>query len=167
MRSNNTYAQLGHQTISTTKKRERAKEIPEQKLRKAIKASDEVLASVKTVFPFSLFPDTITVDRTKITVAKKFFFLMGEVTSLRLEDILNVTATTGPFLGSLAITNRVQGNMGDTLTIEKLWRDDAIRLKRILQGSVIAVQKKIDCSALSSQELADTLDRLGQDDHGA
>jgi hypothetical protein len=165
MKSNNQFTHLGHQIIGAARDDERAKQVPEKKLKSAIKASNQVLVSAKTVFPFTLFPDTVTVDRAKISITKRQFFQMSEVTSLRLEDILNVTASVGPLLGSLSITNRVQGNMGETLVIEKLWRDDAQRIKRILQGYVIAVQKKIDCSSLSTKELVTMLDRLGRDDH--
>jgi hypothetical protein len=165
MRGQNTYAQLGHQTISTVKDKEQAKRIPEQKLKKAIKASNQVLISIKTVFPLTLFQDTVTVDRAKLTITRRQFFQMSEVMSIRLEDILNVTATAGPFFGSLTITNRIQGGMGDPIKVDRLWRDDALKLKRILQGYVIALQKKIDCSELSTGELAEMLDRIGQDDH--
>lgn len=166
MKSPHIFSQLGHQSISTPKSHKPAKTEPETELEKEVKAADEVIMSVKTVFPLTLFTDTVTVDRTKITLTKRQFFQMQEVTSIRLEDILNVTATTGPFFGNLSVTNRVQGNMGETLEIDKLWRDDALRLKRILQGYVIAVQKEIDCSALSTRELREMLDRIGQDDHG-
>lgn len=162
MRSNNMYTQLGHQTISVVKNREQDKMIPEKNLRKAYKDSSQILLSVKTVFPLTLFTDTVTVDRTKLTIIKRFFFQMGEVTSMRLEDVLNVTASTGPFFGAVKITSRIQGGTEKPLVVNKLWRDDALRLKRILQGYVIAVQKEIDCSALSTPELAKMLDGIGE-----
>jgi hypothetical protein len=164
MKSNSIYAQIGHQTISTARDREQAKKIPEQKLEKAIKASNQVLISTSTVFPLTLFPDTMTIDRAKLTITRRQFFQSSEIMSIRLEDILNVTATTGPFFGSLKITSRVMNNE-KPFVVSNFWRDDALRLKRILQGYVIAVQKKIDCSALSSNELREMLDRLGEDDH--
>jgi hypothetical protein len=133
-----------------------------QELREAIIGSSQVLATATTIVP--LFPDTLTVDRAKVTVTKRQFFSTAEVMSMRIEDILNVTASVVPFFGSVKIVSRVM-NEEKPYVIGPFWRDDAIRLKRVLQGYVIALQRKIDCSALSAEELAIMLDKLGEDDH--
>jgi predicted transcriptional regulator len=133
-----------------------------EELREAIKGSREILATATTVFP--LFPDTITVDRAKFTVTKRSFIKTAEVMSMRIEDILNVTASIGPVLGSIKIVSRVM-NTEQPYTIGVFWRKDAIKLKQITQGYVIALQREIDCSALSSQELSKLLEKLGEDDH--
>jgi hypothetical protein len=135
-----------------------------QQLENAIQGSTEVLASASTTL--TIFPDTITIDRAKLTVTKRWFFSAADVMSIRLEDILNVTAAVGPFFGSLVITNRIL-NMEQPYRIGRLWRRDAIRMKRILQGYVIALQRGIDCSNLPANELADMLDKLGEDNHTA
>src|SRR5258707_12767457 len=61
-----------------------------QELRNAIKGSNQVLASATTALTF--FPDTLTVDRAKLTLTKRTFFQTAEVMSIRIEDVLNVTA---------------------------------------------------------------------------
>jgi hypothetical protein len=133
-----------------------------QELREAITGSNEILASATTVL--TLFPDTLTVDRAKLNVTHRTFFQAAEVVSMRIEDVLNVTATVGPFLGTVKITSRVL-NSEDPFTIGKFWRDDAMRLKHITQGYVIALQRNIDCSSLETHELATMLERLGEDEH--
>jgi hypothetical protein len=133
-----------------------------QELRQAIQGSEQVLASATTITP--LFPDSLTVDRAKVTVTKRTFFSTAEVMSMRIEDILNVTASVVPFFGSVKIVSRVM-NTEKPYVIGPFWRHDAIRLKRITQGYVIALQRKIDCSSLSASELAVMLYRLGEDDH--
>ncbi len=142
-------------------------EIKEAKaeLRQAIHGSYEVLATATTVFPFTIFPDTVTVDRAKLTIAHRSFFRVAELMSIRIEDILNVTANVGPVFGSLHIVSRVL-NSDKPYEIKFLWRDDTLKLKRILQGYIIAIQKEIDCSPLKTKELADMLNELGKDDHG-
>ena len=132
-----------------------------EELEQAVRGASEVLASATTVFPFTPFPDTITVDREKITVTRRLFYRSAEVITARVEDVLNVTADVGPFMGSLRITTRFF-NPGKPYTIKYLWRRDALKLKRILQGYVIAAQKEIDTSALSTEELSKLLDKLGQ-----
>ncbi|HEY1835908.1 MAG TPA: hypothetical protein VGG13_03745 [Candidatus Saccharimonadales bacterium] len=133
-----------------------------QELQEAIKGSNQVLATATTTL--TLFSDTLTVDRAKLTVTKRTFFGTAEVMSIRIEDVLNVTATVGPILGSVKIVSRVL-NTEKPYTVGRFWRKDALRLKRVTQGYIIALQRKIDCSSLPTKELAAMLDKLGEDDH--
>lgn len=134
-----------------------------QELREAIQGSKEVLATATTFFPLTLFPDTITVDRAKLTVTKRTFVSSAQIMSMRIEDVLNVTAAVGPFFGSVEIVSRVLNS--EPYVIDRFWRDDALRLKRVTQGYIIALQREIDVSSLETKELADMLDHLGEDDH--
>lgn len=131
-------------------------------LQNAIRGSNEILATATTVLKF--FPDTLTVDRAKLTVTKRTFFQTAEVMSMRIEDVMNVTCKLGPFLGSVTIHSRIIGDQ-QPYTIGLFTRKDAMHLKRITQGYVIALQRKIDCSSLAASELVTMLDQLGQDDH--
>jgi hypothetical protein len=133
-----------------------------RELTQAIHQSHEVLVKAVTSFPFTLFPDTVTLDREKLTISHREFFMTGEVMSIRIKDILNVTADVGPFFGSLKITTRFFNNGEKPYTVKYLSRRDALRLKRVLQGYIIAEQKKIDCSTLKTKELVQMLDNLGQ-----
>jgi hypothetical protein len=132
-----------------------------RRLKEAIGNSQEVLLTANTVFPFTLFPDTVTVDREKISIAHRFFFRVAEVVSMRIEDILNVTADVGPIFGSISVLTRFF-DPDKPYIVNYLWREDALRLKRILQGYVIAVQKGIDLSTFSAEELAMLLNEFGQ-----
>lgn len=133
-----------------------------QQLGAIVGGAHEVLIQANTVFPFTLFPDTITVDRQKVTVTHRVFFGIAEVVSLRIEDILSINADVGPFFGSIKITTRFFDNKEPPYVVNFLWRSDALRLKRIVQGYVIATQQHIDCSAFGTEELAAMLDKLGQ-----
>lgn len=132
-----------------------------KQLSDAIGGAHELILSATTVFPFTLFPDTISVDRAKLTVAHRIFFRVAEVVSIRIEDILNITADVGPVFGSVKISTRFFDTK-KPVTVNYLWRSDALRIKRIMQGYIIATQKEIDCSSLTTKELAGTLDRLGE-----
>lgn len=133
-----------------------------QELKEAIQGSSEVLASSTTAF--KIFPDTLTLDRAKLTVTKRTFFSTAEVVSIRIEDVLNVTAQVGPILGSIKIVSRVM-SADKPYEIHGFWRNDAIKLKRVTQGYVIALQRQIDCSNLPTRELANMLEKLGEDNH--
>lgn len=131
-------------------------------LRKVVKESSEVLGSARTVFPLTLFPDSVIVDRSKITIIKRDFFWTSRVISIQIEDILNIEAGVGPFFGSLNIASRVMSSV-DHFRIDYFWRDDAIFLKHLIQGYVIAKHNKLDISQLTKKELIETLTGLGED----
>ncbi len=149
--------ELGHRSAKSTEKVEKM-----QKLNKIVEKSNEVLASAKAVFPFDLFPDTVILDRTKVTIVKRGFFWSAETISIRIEDILNVTTGVGPFFGSLTVSSRVMSSV-DHFKIDYFWRSDAIHLKHIIQGYVIAHHNKIDVNHLSKDDMVTTLSELGHD----
>lgn len=133
------------------------------KLQQIVSQSREVLAEGKTVIlPVNLFPDTVIVDRTKVTIIKKSFFWSAQVISIRIEDVLNVSTSVGPLFGSLTISSRVM-NSTDHFEITHFWRKDATRLKCIIQGYMIAQHNNIETSHLTKEELIETLEELGRD----
>lgn len=135
-----------------------------RKLTKIVERSNEVLATATAVFPFDFFPDSVTLDRTKVTITKRSFFWSAEVISIRIEDILNISSGVGPFFGSITIASRVMSSE-DHFTIDYFWRKDAIRLKHIIQGYVIAHHNNIKVSHLSKKEMIATLSELGHDNN--
>ena len=147
------------QHISTAQIHEAAAEA-QQALTQTIASAQEPLVTATTVFPFTLFPDTIVIDRTKFTVTHRTFFRAAEVMSIRIEDILNITADVGPLFGSIKIATRFFDTQ-KPYAVRYFWRNDALRIKRIMQGYIIATQKQIDCSKLSAKQLATMLDELG------
>lgn len=135
------------------------------RLRNMARKSHEVLMSVNTVFPLTLFPDSVIVDRTKVTIVYRTFFFTAKTISIRIEDILNVTCSVGPFFGSVVISSRVM-NSTDHFEIDKFWRYDAILLKHIIQGYMIALHNDVDTSQLNRDELIEHLTELGHESGG-
>ncbi len=135
----------------------------EEKLAKVIGDSHDVLVRATTVFPITLFPDTLTVDRTKLSITHRNFLHAGEVLSIQIEDILNVTASVGPIFGSIKIATRFF-DPGKPYEVDHFWRSDALKIKRIVQGYLIAKQQDVDTSKLTTLDLAKMLDELGKVD---
>ena len=136
---------------------------PREGLRKIVRKSHQLLASAQTVvLPINLFPDSVSVDRTKVTITKRTFFWTSSVISIRIEDVLNVGCSTGPIFGSLIVSSRVM-NSTDHYEINYLWRKDAMYLKQLIQGYVIAQHNQIETSHLNRKELIKTLLELGSD----
>jgi hypothetical protein len=130
-------------------------------LAKVVDSAQEVLARAKTVFPLDPFPDTVAVDREQVTITHRWFFFMGGMTSIRIDDILNVTAGVGPLFGSLRISTRFF-DPDKPHEIKKLWRWDAMRLQAIIQGLLVAAKKSIDTDVLEKNELVEGLSKVGR-----
>jgi len=148
--------------VSEEEHRSMTAEESREELQQAIQGSNQVLFSASTVL--SIFPDTMIIDRAKVTITKRSFYRTADVMSMRIEDVLNATCTVGPVFGTVSMTSRVL-NEDQTSSIGRFWRADAKRLKRIIQGYVIALQRNIDCRQLGTRELAGMLERLGADNH--
>lgn len=161
-----TFISSAEQLLGTLPRRSLLKKQQEldeaDRLKKAVKYSHEVLGSASTVFPITLFPDSIIVDRTKLSIIRRDFFWTSNTISFQIEDILNVSCGIGPVFGSLTIASRVMSTV-DHFQVNYLWRNDAIFLKHLIQGHVIAKQSKLETDQLTREEMVETLCELGMD----
>jgi hypothetical protein len=132
------------------------------KLKQMVRRSQEVLGRARTVFPLKLFPDSIVVDRTKVTLIKREFFWTSDTISFQIEDILNVSCALGPLFGSVTIASRVISSV-DHFQINRLWRRDAVFFKRLLQGHIIAKQNGLETDTLTTSEMVNVLCEIGKD----
>lgn len=128
-----------------------------------VQQSHEILAGARTVpLPVNMFPDSIIIDRTKVTITRRTFYWSSQVITTRVEDILAVTSSLGPLFGSLTISTRIM-NSTDHYEVNYFWRKDAEYIKQIIQGYVIAQHNSIETKHLNRDELVDTLLELGRD----
>lgn len=134
----------------------------EKKLSEVATSSHEIMFKARTVFPLDLFPDTVVVDREKLTIAQRLFFFTAKVISVPIRDILSVEVDVGPFFGSLKLTSRYF--FTNPQSIRFLWRSQAIGLQRLLQGYIIAHERGIECESISKPHLERLLLDLGRGD---
>jgi hypothetical protein len=125
----------------------------------ALKSTD-ILFKTDTVFPFTLFPDTITIDREKLSIAYRLFFRIANISTTPLDDIESVDVSLGPFFGSLRITSKFFVN--NIRTVNFLSRDDAVMIQRILHGHKLTKEKDVDCSKVATKDLVPMLLELGK-----
>jgi hypothetical protein len=135
---------------------------PSTRLEEVTKQSHDILFTTDTVFPFTLFPDTVTLDREKLTIAKRIFFRVARLTSTPIRDILSVEAHVGPFFGSLHMSSRYF--ITNPYSVNFLLRKDALELQRMLQGYIIVHEQQINCAGIEKPELIDLLNDLGKGD---
>jgi len=122
--------------------------------------SQEILFTANTIFPFVLFPGTISMDRHKLTIIRRSFFRTANTISVQIGDILNVESNVGPFFGSIHIFSKYFTN--DMKSISFLSRANVLKIQRLIQGYIVAHQEQIDCSTISRDQLVDFLNGLGQ-----
>lgn len=127
---------------------------------KKIELPKKNLLKMSTVFPFDLLPDTITLDREKLTVINRTFFGSAKIISTPYTDILSVELEVGPFLGNVKIKTRFFEN--EPLSCNLLAKSDAYKLKNLLAGYIIATQNNEDLSILSDKQLVEKLSGLGK-----
>ena len=123
----------------------------------------------KSVFPFTLFPDTLIIDTTKVTISKKQLFATEFITTIPLKDLADVTVQTVLFLGSIFLKYMPQSsspgmNEAVEVRIPNLKRGDAIKIKNILKGALVAKAEEIDIARLSPEEVEEVLHKFGESD---
>lgn len=123
---------------------------------------NESIASANTVFPFTLFPDTIILDRKKVTIIRRSFFMVSDTISVRIEDILHVALSLGPFFGSITLETRFF-NHEKSYSLKWLTRKDAIYLKHMIHGYVIALHSGVAVDSKEKEPLIELLEELGHD----
>jgi hypothetical protein len=122
--------------------------------------SQEILLSATTVFPFILFPDTINIDRQKLTVVHRSFFRAAKIASVQIKDIRNIEANLGPLFGSLTLTSK--HFLNNTQTINFLKRSEIIQIQRSIQGLMIAEREGVDTRGISKEQLMTLANTLGK-----
>jgi hypothetical protein len=133
--------------------------IHEKLIDMAEKAHD-VLYQSETVFPFTLFPDTITIDREKLSVAKRSFFRVAKIITVPITSLISAEADVGPFFGTVRMTSKYF--VDNTHEVNFLTRNDATHIHRLLQGFIIAHEKGLDVTEVETDDLRVLLEDLGQ-----
>lgn len=132
---------------------------------KQLKSSEEhPLMHLTAVFPFDFFPNEVIVDKTKVTIIHKYFFWTRQVTTIMIEDILNVSIQHSLIFAALVVVDRYFAQ--EPIVINYLWKNDASRAAGIIQGLLLANKKNIDVQSIPSDQLADVVEEVGIPEQG-
>ncbi len=131
-----------------------------EKLEQTLEGSHNILFKCKTVFPFTLFPDEIIIDENKVDVRHGLFFMSKLTTSIPYENIVKATTTTGLFFATLQIEMEIFVQQPEP--INYLWRQDAIKARRIINGMVSAYKQGIDFRKLDMKKATDEFEEIGR-----
>lgn len=136
------------------------------KLENMANRHDIEILRIKGVFPFDLFPDTLIIDTTKVTIVKSQMFATENIITIPLKDLADVHIQTALFLAGLTIAYMPQASSPGMLKPEEeqiacLKRSDAIRAKNIMKGIMVAQAEEIDIAKLSPEEVFALIEKIG------
>jgi hypothetical protein len=153
--NNNDNAEV--KSSESNKSKRKAKE----KVEKLLDKTEKPLFQIKAVFPFQLFPDSVIIDRAKVTYALYLFFYSRRYFPILIENIRTVWVTTNLFFGALTVEIKGLELRDQQKTVEHLWKADAIKAHRIITGLIAIHEEKIDITSLSNQEVLEMTEKIG------
>src|SRR3990167_7679137 len=89
--------------------------------------SNRILISATSVFPWDVFPSSIIVEETRITIIHRQLF-SSQVHSIDIKDISNVFINTSILFAQLSIVSDTFTK--NKTTIDRLWKKEAILIRR-------------------------------------
>lgn len=123
------------------------------------KKSNRILVTISTHrLPFDFFPDTLNVEEGRLTIINRSFFLSSQIHSVDIKDISNVFVNTAPFFAQLVIISKTFTK--NEIRIKYLWKDEAVLVRRIIEGLRTFQSKQIDTSVFTVVELITKLKEL-------
>lgn len=119
--------------------------------------SNRIIISISSLFPWDLFPDTLNIEETRITVIQRQLF-SSQVHSVNIKDISNIFIDMDLFLAAITIvSNTFEEN---NIKIMKLRKKDAVLARRIIEGLRVFMEKDIDTSSYTIKDLINKLKEL-------
>jgi len=123
-----------------------------------VKKSNRILVGISShAFPFDFFPDTLNVEEGRITIINRRLF-SSEVHSIDIKDISNIFINTVIFFSQLVVISKTFEE--NEIKIANLRTNEAIFIRRIIEGLRIFVNKQIDTSGYTKEELIAKLQEL-------
>ena len=124
-----------------------------------VRKSNRILATISTHgFLFDLFPDTINVEEGRVTIITRNFFSSSQVHSVDIKDISNIFINMAPFFAQLVIVSKTFTR--NEIKIKNLRKEEAVFVRRLIEGLRIFGNKQIDTSNYTKKELIAKLEEL-------
>lgn len=129
----------------------------EHQLDDMVAKSNRIIISASSMFPWDFFANTINVEETRVTIIHRQLFA-SQVHSVDIKSISNVFIDTDLFFASLTIVSATFKE--NSIKIMKLRKNQAILTRRIIEGMRMFIEKDIDTSKYSTEELVSKLKEL-------
>ena len=123
-----------------------------------VQNSNEILMSITSVgFPFDFFPTTINIEATRATIITRQLF-SSQVHSVDIKDISSVFIETGILFAAITLISKIFSQK--ELITDRLWKKEAILLRRVIEGLRMFEKKEINITKFSKEELLSKLEEL-------
>lgn len=119
----------------------------------------QVLYTIYSVFPLSPMPATVTIRPTAVSIVHDLFGLSRNVKTISISDIFTVEVESGLFFATIKFQQK-QAHL-EEIDVEYVWKEDAYKLRRIVQGLMIVEAKDLEINAMKPTELVDYLEEIG------
>lgn len=125
-----------------------------------VKKSNRILLSISShAFPIDFFPDSINVEESRVTIINRHF-LSSEVHSIDIKNISNIFINTSIFFSQLVIISKTFEE--NEIKMGHLRTEEAILVRRIIEGLRVFDKNKINTSNYSEAELIIKLKELSK-----
>lgn len=132
-------------------------ETDKQSISDMVHNSNDILMSVSSVFPFDFFPTTINIEVTRIAIITRQLFA-SQVHSVDIKDISSVFIETSILFAAITLVSKTYSQK--ELVVDRLWKKEAILLRRIIEGLRMFEKKGINITNFSKEELLSKLEEL-------
>jgi len=124
-------------------------------------AQDEqpLLMTLSTVFPFKIFPTHITIEKTKVNIKETLFFASSNIQSIMIGDISSCETESNLFFGLIKLVTRIPNS--PPVIINYLPKEEALKARRIIQGLMVGVMNKVDLAKVSTPQLLESVEQMG------
>lgn len=119
--------------------------------------SNRILLRISSVFPWDFYPTSIVVEETRITIIHRQLF-SSQVHSVDIKNISNVFVDTSILFSKLTIVSDTFAE--NQIIVSRLWKKEAIYIRRIIEGLRMFVNKDIDTTDYEVEELKNKLREL-------
>ncbi len=128
-----------------------------QAVQDMVSNSNRILLRVSSVFPWDLFPTTVVVEETRITIIHRQLF-SSQIHSVDIKNISNIFIDTGILFAQLTIVSNTFAE--NQIVVDRLWKKNAIFMRRIIEGLRMFISHDIDTTNYTIEELISKLKEL-------
>lgn len=133
------------------------KEADRQVVNDLVKRSNRLIIAISSVFPWSLFPNTIEVEESRVTF--KFNQLFSTQShSVDIKDISNVFIESSLFFSTLQVVSRTY--IQNDIKIGSLSKNKAKKVQRIIEGLRTFAEHNINTSNYQTNELISKIEEF-------
>ncbi len=138
-------------------------EPPKKPVEVVEKQMTEVLHSVSAVFPFDLFPNKLVIYRNRVDFIYNHFFFVQEILPIHLQNIISASVSINIVFATfeLEVSGLPRTREAYPSAIGWLPIGQTKRALQIVTGLVAARDENLATDHLSTQELLDYLEKMG------